>query len=277
MHYMTPDFWQRITQHATEVVAERGLLILVIFALYWLARKIAFRVIDVTLNRLIQRQVDAGGSIERAARVRTLQALSRSITRYVLGFVLIIMVLDALGANVAGIVTTAGIGGVAIGFGAQRLVRDVISGFFLIVEDQFAVGDYVTIGTVTGTVLDLGMRVTRIRDDQGRLAILSNGDIVSVINHSRAPSSILIDIGVAPTTDLETAKASINAVGQELHESENVSLLAPPRCVGVSAYDATRMTISVRVSAEPKVLHEMQMVVREAILQRLLADDIAVA
>ena len=160
MRYLTPDFWQRLYEHAIEVVAERGVLVLLIFALYWLARKVAFRIINVALDRLIERQMASGGSIERAARVRTLQALTRSIVRYVLGFVLVIMLLDALGANVAGIVTTAGIGGVAIGFGAQRLVRDVISGFFLIVEDQFAVGDYVTIGTITGTVRDLGMAET---------------------------------------------------------------------------------------------------------------------
>jgi small conductance mechanosensitive channel len=94
------------------------------------------------------------------------------------------------------------VAGLAVGFGAQKLVKDVITGFFLLLEDQYAVGDYVTIGTVTGTVEELGMRITRLRDDDGRLYILSNGDIGQVCNMSRGPLAGVLEVAIAASADV---------------------------------------------------------------------------
>src|SRR5207244_3586993 len=95
-------------------------------------------------------------------------------------------------------------------------VKDVISGFFLIVEDQFAVGDFVTIGPAIGTVEEIGMRITRLRDESGRLWILSNGDISIVTNHSRAPVESFVEIGIATMADVKKAAQVLNKAGEAL-------------------------------------------------------------
>ena len=120
---------------------------------------------------------------------------------YTLLFVFAVAALGTLGFNLAGVIGTAGVAGVAVGFGAQKIVKDGLTGAFLLLEDQYAVGDYVTIGGVTGTVEDIALRTTRIRDDDGRLYILSNGDIALVCNQSRAPVGGSFDIAVAAFAD----------------------------------------------------------------------------
>ena len=272
----TPEFWRAFWQHTVEIVTSRGLLILVILLGYWLARRIAYRVTDAALARMLARH-RKGSSDEHANRLLTLQGLVRSLISYVLFFVLIIMLLDSIGANVMGIVTTAGVGGIAIGFGAQKLVRDIISGFFLIVEDQFVVGDYVNIGPATGVVEELGMRITRIRDDQGKLWILSNGDITAVTNFSRAPVEAAIEIGLAPTADVKKARKVITDAVTALFEEEKGHLQEAPTVAGVSGWDATHTTIRVILSTDPRSLYSEQVRVREAIFGRLSAAGIPVA
>jgi small-conductance mechanosensitive channel len=277
MTYFTLKFWQDFWQDALKAVVAHGLRLLFILLIYLLARQVIFRIIDAALARLMSRQAHTLLGEERSNRLRTLQGLTKSVVGYILFFVFAMMVLQALTVDITSLITTAGVGGIAIGFGAQKLVKDVISGFFIITEDQFGVGDYVTIGTASGVVEDVGMRITRIRDDMGRLWILSNGDITIVTNHSRAPIEAFIEVGVAPTADVKKAEAAINAVGEELLKSGEHGLLKAPKALGVSAYDAAKTTIRVAIVAEPKALAAEQLRVREAILQRLTSEGIPVA
>jgi small conductance mechanosensitive channel len=113
-------------------------------------------------------------------RINTMRGLIKSLLRYTLYFVGAIMILSELNVNTSSILAGAGIVGLAVGFGAQNLVRDVVTGFFILLEDQFAVGDNVSIADVTGTVEDMGLRVTKIRDATGDLHIISNGEIKQV-------------------------------------------------------------------------------------------------
>lgn len=275
--FLTLDFWQRFWADAFQLAASRGLRILAILLIYWTARNALYRVIDAALARLLARQSRALGSEEHANRLRTLQGLVKSIVGYVLFFVLAIMLLQALTVDVTGLITTAGVGGLAIGFGAQKLVKDVISGFFIIVEDQFTVGDYVTIGAATGEVVEIGMRITRLRDDQGRLWIISNGDISIVTNHSRNPIEAFIEVGVAPGTEIRKAAEIIDAVGKELQSATGTRLLAAPRFLGVSGADNVRTLLRVAVVSDPRALATEQLRVREAILDRFRGDGIVVA
>jgi small conductance mechanosensitive channel len=274
---LTVDFWRSLLWNALDKLMSGGVKILVILLLYGIARKIAYRLIDAALARIEARQSHLAHTEERVNRLRTLQGLLKSVVGYALFFVLIIMLLDALGANVSGIITTAGVGGLAIGFGAQKLVRDVISGFFIIMEDQYGVGDYVTIGAATGIVEEIGMRITRLRDDQGRLWVLANGDISTITNHSRAPVEAFIEIGIAASADVQQAEAVLNAAGETLFREEGHRLHAPPRVLGVSAFDAAKTTLRVAVVCEPRVLNAEQMRVREAIRQHLVQEGIAMA
>ncbi len=270
----TLEFWRAFWLHALETLVSRGLLILGILAGYFIARSVVYRLIDASVGRILSREQRS--SDDRANRLRTLQGLARSLVGYLLFFILVIMLLDAFGANITGIITTAGVGGIAIGFGAQKLVKDVISGFFLIVEDQFVVGDYVTIGQATGIVEELGMRITRIRDDQGRLWILANGDIVTVTNHSRAPVESSIDIGVAHGADLGQAEAAISTACSALYQEERGGLMETPHLSGVSAWDSTHTVIRVQVIAEPHRMNGELLRVREAILRKLTEEQVPI-
>src|SRR5262249_5012711 len=185
------EFWQQegrlLLQHAPEAAGK----IAVTLALYAVTRWLLGRAIDAVLASIIARSTQAQtgyppgraafrvGGIDGAARLRTLQALLRSTVNYLLIFIAGMMIFDTLGINISAVLAGAGVAGMAIGFGAQRLVRDVITGFFILMEDQYSVGDLVTIGAVTGEVVDIGMRITRLRDATGRLVILANGDISS--------------------------------------------------------------------------------------------------
>jgi small conductance mechanosensitive channel len=275
--YLTLTFWQNFWADAFQLAASRGLRILAILLIYWMARQAIYRLIDAALARLVARQAHSAGSEEHANRLRTLQGLVKSIAGYVLFFVFLIMFLQALTVDVTGLITTAGVGGLAIGFGAQKLVKDVISGFFIIVENQFAVGDYVTIGAATGEVVEIGMRITRLRDDQGRLWIISNGDISIVTNHSRNPIEAFIEVGVAPGTDIKKAAEIIDASGKELAAAEGSRLLAAPHFLGVSAADNVRTLLRVSVVSAPRDLATEQLRVREAILDRFRQEGVVVA
>jgi len=259
MRILTPEFWKRFWQHATEVVAHRGLLLIGILIAYFMARAVVNRLIDGAVARNIAKEERPGGLPDRANRLRTLQNLGKNISGLLLSFVLVVMLLDALGANVMGIITTAGVGGVAIGLGAQKVVR------------------YVTIGTVVGVVEDLGVRITRIRDDQGKLWTLSNGDIVTVANHSRAPVEANIEIGIAQGQDIKRVESIIDEVGKALHTADPGELAEAPNSAGVVNWDAARTVIRVHIVCGPRHLAAEQIRVREAIYDKLRESEIPVA
>ncbi|MES2461088.1 MAG: mechanosensitive ion channel domain-containing protein [Armatimonadota bacterium] len=209
-----------------------------------------FFLLRMAVNRLIRRATDsvadraeAISNPGRAARVRTLGSLITSIVVWTLGFVFTVSGLAMVGFPIASLLASAGVAGVAIGFGAQKLVKDVITGFLILLEDQYAVGEYVTIGTVTGIVEDFGMRITRIRDDDGKLYILSNGDIAQVCNQSRGPVGGSFEIGIASTADIdESIKVLNTALVEKSHEME---LAVPAAVRGISGSDATKTSLSI--------------------------------
>lgn len=287
--YFSLDFWQGFWQDAVRLTTTRGLKILLILVLYWIARQVLDRVVDAALARLLARHAGQTGqltAVEHANRLRTLQGLVKSVVGYVLFFVLLIMVLQELDVNVTGLITTAGVGGLAIGFGAQRLVRDVISGFFLIIEDQFSVGEFVTVGGpagsiagagVSGVIEEIGMRVTRLRDEQGRLWTLANGDIVAVVNPSRAPVESYVEVGIAAGADVRRAQEVINAAGETLYREDAGKLDSAPKVLGVAGFDGARTLLRVSVVSNPRSLSAEQLRVREAIREALAREEIGVA
>ncbi len=182
---LSREYWVELWSRHTEHVIGAATRIVVILVAYFVVRFVVLKVLRRFGQSLLARV--SGELVQaREARIRSLQTALGSGVSFVLGFVAAIMVLQAAGINVVPLLTTAGVAGVAIGFGSQKLVRDWISGMFILIEDQFGVGDRVTIGAVTGLVEELGMRTTRIRGENGSLYIVSNGDIAQVCNHSRA-------------------------------------------------------------------------------------------
>ncbi|MBB6051603.1 mechanosensitive ion channel family protein [Armatimonas rosea] len=240
------------------------LLIGLYIGLRWLLKRGVRRVGEQLANK--------AATEHQAARVRSLATILQHTLHFVLAFVFIVSALSLLGINVAPIIGTASVAGLAFGFGAQKLVKDVITGYFLLLEDQYVAGDYVTIGAVTGVVEELGMRITRIRDDDGKLYILSNGDIASVCNHSRGLVGASFELSVAAAEDI----AAVTKLIEETLAQQN--LPEPPRVEGVTLADAAKTTLKITFKA-PKGQRPAQLLphLRATLRDALLAAKITLA
>ena len=266
------DFWRDILSGAGRAIIASAGELLKIIIIYLVARAAVNQLIDRLLAPIVAR--GAGGPDgEHAARVRTLQGLARSAAGYLLFFIAAVMSLRAFRVDPLPVMTTAGVVGLAVGFGAQRLVRDVISGFFILLEDQFAVGEYVTAAGVTGTIEEIGMRVTRVRDDAGKLNIIANGDITNVCNHSRGAVSVSVDVSVAPDTDPEKVAAILDTAGAAL-AGEREDITAPLKCAGMVGMDAAKITLRFTGRCEAAAADAVQMAARRRFRDALLAAGI---
>ncbi|MDD4359414.1 MAG: mechanosensitive ion channel family protein [Syntrophaceticus sp.] len=207
--------------------------------------KIGTRLVDniIDPNRL------AGSWNER--RVATLSGLVKSVIKYTIYFIGGVMVLDELGVPTTSILAGAGVLGIAVGFGAQNLVRDVLSGFFILFEDQFAVGDYVKVADAEGTVQDFGLRVTRIQIWTGEIHIIPNGLIDHVVNYSRSGMGVVLEIAVALEVDLDQAIDIINNVCHEVAEERSDQVVDEPQVLGVTGLDSSGATIQIFGKVNP--------------------------
>jgi small conductance mechanosensitive channel len=271
---LTPDFWvqqgREIVTHAAEAAAG----ILWALLLLGVGRWVALKSIDALMKPVASRADDRTPEA-RLSRAQTLGGLLKSIASYTLLFVAGVMILEKFGLNIAAVLTGAGVAGLAVGFGAQKLVRDVITGFFILLEDQFSIGDTITAGGATGTVIEMGMRVTRLRDDVGKLVILSNGDITTVVNHSRGPLLAAVDVNVASASDLGRVREIVLAIGEHLLARDGL-LAGPPVLKGVTALDGTKMTLRISAPARPGRQQDVEMALRAALLERLTEAEIRI-
>ncbi|MBI2264606.1 MAG: mechanosensitive ion channel family protein [Armatimonadetes bacterium] len=160
------------------------------------------------------------GAIDRLVRIRfnetsivpsskadTVSFLLRSMARYILGFLAIALILVQLGINLTPILASAGVLSLAVALGAQTLVKDLVTGLFILFEDQFNVGDYVETAGASGIVESVGFRITRIRDSSGKLYIIPNGSIIQVVNHSKGLALVAVDIPIKIGKEPELEKA----------------------------------------------------------------------
>ena len=176
----------------------------------------------------------------RTQRAEAIGSLLRSVASIVVLGIGVVLVLGELGINLAPIVASAGVVGVALGFGAQNLIKDFIAGIGIILEDQYGVGDVVDLGEAGGTVEAVGLRITRLRDVNGVVWYVRNGEILRVGNKSQGFAQVVIDMPVAHDTDLERARTAMQEVADEMYaEAEwGAVLLAEPESLGVEQITA---------------------------------------
>ncbi len=190
-------------------------------------------------------------SLRATQRIEALATVLRSVVSVVIGGVAVLMVLGELGIDLAPLLAGAGIVGVALGFGSQSLVKDFLSGLFILVEDQFGVGDVITIDQeVTGTVEAVSLRTTRLRAVDGTVWHVPNGEIRRVGNKSQLWSRALLDVEVAHGTDADHAGELIKAVADEVWK-EHDEVLEEPELWGVERMDATGVAIRLVVKTTP--------------------------
>ena len=165
-------------------------------------------------------------------REATILKLLQNVVAYFIYFIAITTILGNLDVDVKGLIAGAGVVGLAVGFGAQSLVKDVITGFFIIFEDQFAVGDYVRVGQVEGTVEMIGLRTTKIKATTGEVNIIPNGNIMEVTNFSINNSIAILDIGIAYEGNIDKAEKVITDVLEKMPEKYE-EIVGTPRFLGV--------------------------------------------
>jgi len=185
----------------------------------------------------------------RDQRARTTASVLKSLATAAVSAVVVITVLDVLSIPVAPLLASAGIVGVAVGFGAQSLVKDVISGLFMIVEDQYGVGDEVDLGGVKGTVQAVGLRVTRVRASDGTVWYVRNGEVLRVGNASQGWAQVELDVAVAYHEDVERAEEVLLELARELAEEEAFrgQVLAAPTVAGMEQLTAEAVVLRVEV------------------------------
>ncbi|HEU5471176.1 MAG TPA: mechanosensitive ion channel family protein [Actinophytocola sp.] len=267
---------------SAEWLVARPLRILMIIVIALLVRFLANRLIDrmtrdtgkktpALLRPLRERAPQALGALvseRRAQRARTIGSVLKSIVSFVVFGLAFILILGELGLNLAPIVASAGIVGIALGFGAQNLVRDFLSGMFMVVEDQYGVGDVVDVGPASGVVESVGLRVTTLRDVNGTVWYVRNGEILRVGNSSQGFAVAVLDLPVAHGTDVAQVVEILARVGAEVTTAEPLAadVLEPPEVLGVEKITNEAVTIRMTIKVRPGRQWAVQRALRAKIM-----------
>ncbi|MBR5094637.1 MAG: mechanosensitive ion channel [Oscillospiraceae bacterium] len=184
----------------------------------------------------------------KSHRARTLLALARSLIKYIAAIVVLCWGLSILGVDLSTIVTAVGILALVIGFGAESLIADLVTGTFMLFEDQYNVGDIVEVNGFRGTVKEIGIRTTTIEDTGKNIKIINNSDMRNILNRSNNVSVAVSDIDIPYPTDLEALEKELPALMERILKDESDTLLSAPRYLGVQALGESG--ISLRFIAE---------------------------
>lgn len=217
-------------------------------------------------------------SERRALRARTLGSLAKSVVTAVIGAVAVVMILAQFGYNVAPLLASAGIAGIALGFGAQNLVKDFLSGVMMLLEDQYGVGDVIDMGEAAGTVEAVGLRVTRLRSVDGTVWYVRNGEVVRVGNSSQDWARAVIDIGVSYGADPGRVRELLTDVSHELAGDPEWGplILEEPEVWGVENLAADGVVVRLVVKTKPLQQWSVARQLRERIKVRFDAEGIEI-
>jgi small conductance mechanosensitive channel len=285
---LSQDKWQHLGSLAAKKSA--ALLTLVIVGL----------VLQLVLHRLIDRLVRSAeegalpdritqatlgrnsspptvGSTRRVQRAKTMGSLLKSISSGVVVAVIATMMLSALGLNIGPVLASAGIIGVALGFGSQTLVKDFLAGIFLIFEDQYGVGDVVDVGdSLSGTVEAVSLRVTRLRDTTGTVWYVRNGELLRVGNMSQNWARTVLDIQVSAREDLAKVRRVLSEVSDDLWKDDEFDgvIIEQPEIWGIEAMTPDAITLRVTLKTAPMEQWRVAREMRERIKARFDHEDI---
>jgi small conductance mechanosensitive channel len=214
----------------------------------------------------------------RRARTETLGTVLRSVVTATILTIAFIMVLDLLGIPIAPLLASAGVAGVALGFGAQSLVKDFLSGIFMLFEDQYGVGDVIDTGEAIGTVEDVTLRVTRLRDGNGVVWYVRNGEIVRIGNRSQGWSTAIVDVPVAYTEDIDRVQDIIRDALTALDEDQvwHERLVETPTVAGIEQITGTTITVRVIAKCLPNEHLGVQREIRERVKAAFDANGVTV-
>ncbi|HMT18454.1 MAG TPA: mechanosensitive ion channel family protein [Candidatus Saccharibacteria bacterium] len=220
--------------------------ICIILLFCWILSRLAHGLLSRLLKRIIRRDLYPTKN-DREKRVKTLSGLGSALIRFVIWVTGGISIINILGVNTAPFLASAGVLGVALGFGAQKLINDLVSGIFIILENQYRVGDFVELEGVSGTVEDVTIRTTVLRDLNGAVHHVPNGAIVVSTNRSMGFGQINLDIAVDPKTNLKKLESVIDLVGKAVAEDPELAdeIIEAPQFSRVSDFTGSAITVKV--------------------------------
>lgn len=283
---------ERLLQTLSEITPEEvwawflgePLLILVTIlsalVLRWVLLRSISRVVDVTIAKHDARRnrqpgragrvlAQATGVVNERHKQRTLTmaSLLRSVITFSIALITVLTVMSIVGIPLAPLLASAGVGGVALGFGAQSLVKDFLSGIFMILEDQYGVGDVIDTGEAIGTVEEVSLRVTRLRDPSGVVWYVRNGEIIRIGNKSQGWSTAIVDIPVSYSENLEKVIPLIKSVVHQMDEAAEWQglLLEEPQVVGVESMTGTAVTVRILAKTAAEQQYGVSREIRERV------------
>lgn len=253
-----------LTETAKEIfyqdILQTGGKIIGILVMAYLGIKIG----DAIINRIFKPREKTRYFNEK--RILTLKTLVKSILRYatyfVVGFTILVQIAGSI-PDLKGFLAGAGIIGVALGFGAQSLVKDVITGFFILLENQYSVGDYITTGSFSGFVEEMELRVTKLRDWGGESHIIPNGQITAVTNFSRGNMRAMVDVAIAYEEDIDRAIAVMSIVVNNVRNELDGVIVEGPEVLGVVNLGPTEVIIRTVAKAKPMEQWGVERVLRK--------------
>nr|WP_040982342.1 mechanosensitive ion channel family protein [Oceanobacillus jeddahense] len=248
-----------------QFLLDAGMVILKLLAVliaFWIARAVGRRLIKNAFSKAqVRRKMSAG-------RTKTLQSLAVSAYSYILFFITLVIVLGIFDINAAGLIAGAGVVGLAIGFGAQGLVSDIVTGFFLLLEKQVDVGDYVTVAGYDGIVEEVGLRTMQLRSFDGTLNYVPNREVGSLSNHTRGNMQALVDIAIPYTDNIDDAVSIIQTVCDDIKE-QNPKIVEGPDVLGVQTFGTAEITLRIIAKTEAMEQWAVERDLRKAIKEAL--------
>jgi len=258
-----------------------------------LARYVIFRIVDRVTESIASGRAGLGRfdrlpnatallttspllSARREQRARTMGSVLKSVTTITMTAIILLMAMQVLGFPITPLLTGAGIVGVALGFGSQALVKDYLSGIFMIAEDQYGVGDVVDLGQASGVVEAVGLRVTRLRDTDGTVWYLRNGEVMRVGNRSQGWARAVLDIGVAHDSDVGRAQDALLDEARRLQGDPDFDgvVLEDPEVWGIESMNADGVVLRLVVKTQPLQQWRVARELRRRIKDRFDADGL---
>jgi small conductance mechanosensitive channel len=234
---------------------------------------IGWEILSASIERYL-----ASNDASHSQRARTLLPLIRKVILAALSVIVGLTILSELGINIAPLLAGAGVVGLAIGFGAQTLVRDIITGLFILIEDSISVNDYVTMGGHSGTVEALSIRTIRLRDRSGTVHTIPFSDVTAVINFTRDFAYSVLEIGVAYKEDVDRVARVIEEVGQELRQNPDLrnDILQDLEVLGLDRFDDSAVVIRARIKTAPGMQWNIRRAFNLLLKRRFDAENIEI-
>lgn len=268
------DVFDQLRDHAEGAIAATFSIIVVIIVAF-----IVLRILGTLVQNIIERVLEANDQTPRELqqKAQTLANVIESAGRFVVFIIAGMMVLSNLGFEIAPLLASAGIAGLAIGLGAQSLIKDTINGFFILMENQYGVGDVIAVGEASGTVEEITLRRTVLRAVNGAQVIIPNGEIRTVENQSKGWSRAVIDIETATNVDDARVLVLLHELLDPIQSDPVIGsdVLEPPQILGISSISVTGVTFRILVKTKPlqqwMVERELRLRIRQTFIENGIA------